>query len=244
MTTGRLQGKRRIFVGLVLALAVTAVWLWWSRRVTAPLLREPPRGAEPFVQLAGANTTAADRVLLERADYFDPAPLFIPTARNYFGGRGLPAGLVRQPGQVFGDFGAKFNFSEGGLTAYGADGMAASESLTEVLSRTNEAPFAGFGEEGGGRASLPSRGAWVEFKRLADMEITIAEAWVVEPPRRDFAPLEFLLVVSAAGLVGDPLLTTGSGRAEVDAFFVEQLARTQRVGERLVPGRYRVTIGP
>ncbi len=240
----RLEGKRRIAVGLVLALAVTFVWVWWSRRVTEPLAREAPPAAAPFVQVAGARATAADRVLQERADYFDPAPLFIPTARNYFGGRGLPPELVRQPGQVFVDFGAKFQFGDGGLTAYGTEAAAAPESLPEVLSRANEAPFAGFGEQGGGRAPLPERGAWAEFKHLASGELRLAEALAVTPPRRDFAPLEFLVVVGTAGLVGDPLLTAGSGRSEVDAFFQEQLARPQRIGERLPPGRYRVTIGP
>lgn len=244
MAFEQLHGRRRILVGAILALTVTGVWLWWSRQVTAPLLREPPRGAEPFVRLAGANATAADRVLQERADYFDPAPLFIPTARNYYGARGLPAELVRQPGQVFADFGAKYTIGEGGLAAFGVESAAVPESVPEVLSRANEAPFSGFGEQGSGRTALAPRGAWAEFKHLADGELRSEEALAVEPPQRDFAPMVFMIVVSAAGMVGDPLLTAGSGVPEVDAFFQDYLARAHRVGERLPPGRYRVTIGP
>jgi hypothetical protein len=244
MKPSRLQGKRRILVGLTLAIVVSGVWLWWSRRVTEPLSRQAPDGPAPFVQLAGTRTTAADRLLQERAEFFDPAPLFIPTARNYYGGRGLPAALIKQPGQVFGEFVAKYQFGEGVLATYGAEATAVPESVPEVLNRANEAPFAGMGEQGGGPAPLSDRLACMEFKRLMDGELSLAEAPVTPPPRRDFAPLEFLVLVSAAGLVGDPVLTAGSGRPEVDAFFQDYLAKTHRVGERLPPGSYRVQIGP
>lgn len=244
MKTSRLQGKRRIFVGLTLAVVVSGVWLWWSRRVTEPLSRNAPRGATPFVQVAGANPASVDRLLQERADYFDPTPLFIPTARNYYGGRGLPSSLVKQPGQVFGDFGAKYQFGEGGLAAYGAEATAVPDSVPEVLNRANEAPFAGMGEQGGGREALPEREAWMEFKQLTDGELKLAEAPDQAPPRHDFSPLEFLVLVSPSGLIGDPVLTAGSGRPEVDAFFQDYLAKSHRVGMRLAPGRYRVRIGP
>lgn len=241
----KLQGRRRYLVGAGLAVVVTAAWLWWSRQVTAPLSRESPRGPEPFVQLAKADSgTVAERVLQERADFFDPAPLFLPTPRNYYGARGLPAELVRQPGQLFGDFGAKYYFGEGSLAAYGTNSGMVPESVAEVLSRANEAPFAGFGEQAGGWGRLAARGAVAEFKHLSKEELQMEMALPVEPPQRDFAPMVFVVVVSAGGMVGEPLLTAGSGAPEVDAFFQDYLAKTHRVGERLPPGRYRVTIGP
>jgi hypothetical protein len=51
-------------------------------------------------------------------------------------------------------------------------------------------------------------------------------------------------VVSSAGLIGDPILVTGSGWEEVDTFFRSYLVKTFRLGERLNPGRYRVLVGP
>lgn len=245
MGLGKLHGRRRYLVGTLLAVMVTAAWLWWSRQVTAPLSRVPPRGPEPFVQLARADSgTVAERVLQERADFFDPAPLFLPTPRNYYGARGLPAELVRQPGQIFGDFGAKYYFGEGSLGAYGANSTQVPESVAEVLNRANEAPFAGFGEQGSGWGRLAARGALAEFKHLSDKDLQVELALPVEPPQRDFAPMVFVVVVSASGMIGEPLLTAGSGLPDVDAFFQDYLAKTHRVGERLPPGRYRVTIGP
>jgi hypothetical protein len=243
MPLSRLQGKRRIAVGLVLAVAVSAAWLGWSRRVTEPIVRGGQASVEPFVQVTGAKTSAVDRILQERADYFDPAPLFIPTPRN-FASRGLPESLVRQPGQVFRDFGGKFNFGEGGLSAYGADVALSPESVVEVLGQVSEAPFAGLGRARWADAPPPARAAVMVFIQMVNNGLNFEEVLKVSPPRADFAPLEFLLAVAADGLIGDPLLITGSGRPEVDAFFQEQLLKREGRGQRLPPGRYRVLIGP
>jgi hypothetical protein len=60
--------------------------------------------------------------------------------------------------------------------------------------------------------------------------------------------MEFLILVSNAGIVGEPVLMTGSRweevDEEVDAFFRSYLVKTFRLGERLSPGRYRVLVGP
>jgi hypothetical protein len=59
-----------------------------------------------------------------------------------------------------------------------------------------------------------------------------------------WAPLEFLATVEAAGLVAPLTLTGRSGVDEVDAFFRNYLVRTFRLGERLPPGFYRITVSP
>lgn len=56
--------------------------------------------------------------------------------------------------------------------------------------------------------------------------------------------MEFLAVVSSAGLIADPVLVNGSGWEEVDNFFRSYLVKSFRLGERLNPGRYRVLVGP
>ncbi|MBA3850163.1 MAG: hypothetical protein C0502_09240 [Opitutus sp.] len=234
--------KRRFYVGAALALAAIAAWWVWSERLSRDA-GGAAKAPEPFVRVGGADALSADRVLRERADFFDPAPLFVPTARNY--GRGqLPPRLIKQPGQVFGDFGAKLNFAEGGLAAYGAENPAAGEGLADVLSRSNEVPFAGLGENGAGRPRLPARSAVVQIKKMGGSELHETSFADLVVPRTDFAPLEFVVAVGPAGLIGDPLLSVGSGHDEVDVFFQTFLAKTYRLGTLLPPGRYRVMIGP
>lgn len=234
--------KRRIYVGALLGLASVAAWWVWSERAqrAASAAAETP---QPFVRVGGAGAANADRDLRERAELFDPAPLFIPTDKNYGRGR-LPAHLVKQPGQVFGDFGAKLTFSEGGLESYGAEDLATGESLVEVLSRGHEVPFAGLGEARPSRPKLSPRSAFLQIKKMGESELREFPVSDVAVPRADFAPLEFVVAVGAAGLIGDPLLTAGSGRDDIDGFFRDFLVRTYRLGSRLPPGRYRVVIGP
>lgn len=242
MSAPKFRLQRRVYVGAALTLVAVAGWWAWSQRARESA-GAPPRGPEPFVRASGPGQASGDRALQERAEFFDPAPLFIPTAHNFSQGR-LPTHLAKQPGQVFGDFGAKLNFSEGGLATYGAAALAAEENLADVLSRSNEAPFAGLGESGAARPKLAARSALVQIKKLGESELQEFALSEEAVPRADFSPLEFVVAVGPAGLIGDPLLTRGSGRDEVDVFFQEFLAKTYRLGSLLSPGRYRVLIGP
>ncbi len=245
MKIGGITIRRRLFVGLGLAVAVASAWVIWTRQQKPPT-GAMPRGPEPFVKLAGGGAAQGvrDRVLAEQAKYFDPTPLFIPTEWNY--GQGpLPANVVKQPGQVFADFGAKLNFSENGLAKYGAGEETAPASLPEILARGNEAPFAGFGQVDVPRPALPERGGFVDIKALRDGSLILAASLEgVKLPRTDFSPVEFLVAVGKAGLLGEPVLTAGSGSDEIDATLRSHLVRNFRLGERLAPGRYVVSVGP
>lgn len=237
------SNTRRVFgAALVIVLAGAGWWLW-SERTTAKPDATATKRPEPFVQLAGTGGAAADRVLQERAEFFDPSPMFLPTERNA-GHDALPARLVAQPGQIFGDFAAKWSVAEANLPSYGADVVTAAEGLVDVMARANEAPFAGFGEIGAPARRVTARAAFVEVKSMHGSSLISQALAGAAVPREDFAPLEFLATVSAAGLVGEPLLVSGSGADEVDSFFRDYLARTFRLGERLAPGVYRVVIGP
>ncbi|MBA4137003.1 MAG: hypothetical protein C0518_06775 [Opitutus sp.] len=242
MSTPKFRLRRRIYVGGALAVVAVAGWWAWTNRAREAQAATA-RAAEPFVRVSAPGQGTGDRALQERADLFDPAPLFIPTARNFGQGQ-LPARLVKQPGQVFGDFGAKLNFNDGGLGTYGAEQLTASENLVDVLARSNEVPFAGLGESGTARSRLTPRSAFVQIKKMGESELREFAVTEVRVPRTDFSPLEFVVAVGPAGLMGDPLLTRGSGREDVDLFFQDFLAKTSRLGSLLSPGRYRVLIGP
>jgi hypothetical protein len=45
-------------------------------------------------------------------------------------------------------------------------------------------------------------------------------------------------------LIAPLTLTTRSGVEEIDNFYRNYLVRTYRVGERLAPGFYRITVAP
>ncbi len=242
MRIGIIEVKRRVWVGLGCAVTVTAVWWSWTQRPVPVGAPESVAAGkpQPFVRVAGGE----DRVLRERADLFDPTPLFFPTEWNY-GPQGLPENLQRQPGQVFGGFEAKLVFSGPGLKSYGVAPARVPEKLTDVLVQGNEAPLAGFGHIDAPQSSLPVRAAYLDVRAFSGGESIISQMLAgFQTPRIDYAPLEFIVVVDSAGVVGEPFLTSGSGWEEVDAFFRAYLVKTFRLGERLNPGRYRVLLGP
>jgi hypothetical protein len=89
--------------------------------------------------------------------------------------------------------------------------------------------------------------------RAAYVEITDAETGRkvfsqpvkdAHPPASDWKPMEFMAAVDSAGLVGPPVLTQHSDVADVDAYFGQYLSDTLRIGQRLNPGFYRVSVGP
>ena len=247
MRIGNLQVKRRVWFGLGFALAVTVAWWAWTQARLRPIVATEAV-KQPFVRLTGAGSGAGDQVLREQADLFDPTPLFFPTEWN-FGQRPLRESLRHPPGQIFGSFEPKIDFGEQGIKAYGVEAVVAPERLADVLVQGNEAPFAGMGQVDVQRPALAVRSGFLEVRALLDGKLVMAQAFKeLSLPRVDFAPVEYLVVVSSAGMVGDPILMVGSGGEEmdekVDAFFRSYLVKVFRLGERLNPGRYRILVGP
>jgi hypothetical protein len=234
-----IQIKRRVWIGSLIACVAVGGWVFWTRNdLLAPQPTVAPVKPKPFVQLA-----ASDQVLREKADLFDPTPLFFPTDRNY-GQRPLRPELLKQPGQVFGSFEAKLPLSERAVGLYGNETSPTPEKLSDVLAQGNEAPFAGMGQIDLQKSTLPIRSGYLQVRDLKSGDIIISQSLSgVDAPRADFAPMEFLVVVGAAGVVGDPFLTSGSGGEEMDNFFRGYLVKSYRLGERLRPGRYRVLVG-
>lgn len=235
--------KRRVLVGAGLLVVATGFWYLWSgsrQRGSGAVARGP----EPFVKLAGAGQGSGSSVLAERAELLDPTPLFIPTSRNY--GQGpLPGRVVKQPGQVFGNFEAKLNFGLSGLANYGAGLEAPPDSLPEMLAAGNAAPLAGLGQIDVAATALPERAGFIEVKALKDGSLSLrAPLADTRLAMADFSPVEFLVLVGSAGLIGEPVITLGSGRDEIDSAVRDYLIRSFRLGERLSPGQYAVSVGP
>lgn len=234
--------KRRVWAGTLAVVVGIAAWAWWlhlQRSQPVP----PARGRQPFVQLATASSAQGNTILQERAELLDPTPLFFPTEWNY-GQRPLNERRLRQPGQFYVSFEPKLTVPEQGLSPYGLEAVQAPERLADVVAQGNEAPFAGLGQIDLRTSTLPVRAGFLEVRKLGHGEFIINQMLTgIVPPRLDFAPLEFLVVVGPAGLIGDPILTRGSGWDEVDSFFRAYLAKSYHLGERLPPGSYRVVVG-
>lgn len=225
----------------VLAVTVGG-WSWWqSRQATVASPRES--APAPFVRMVGQGEGTEGKVLQERAKFFDPTPLFLPTAQNFRSG-GLPPRLMTQPGQIFADYDAKFHYGDG-VPELASSAAAAPESYADIIARANEVPFAGLGELEIRREPLPERVALIEIKSLQGEQLSQSHTVEgVQPPKLGFGPMEFLVAVGPAGLIGDPVLLSGSGMPEVDVFFRDYLVSSYRLGARLAPGRYRVRVGP
>jgi hypothetical protein len=243
MRIGTLEIKRRVWIGLGCALGVTVAWWWWSQRQVRGI-GSALAVKQPAVVLTGAGMAGHDEAMREQAALFDPAPLFFPTEWNY-GQRPLPPALRRQPGQVFGSFDAKLSFTDQDLKLTAPETMPTPEGPADVLAQGNAAPFAGMGHIDIPHEPLKERSGFVEVRGFKSDKPVIEQSLVgIAVPRADFSPMEFIVAISAAGVVGDPVLASGSGWDEVDTFFRSYLVKTFRVGARLTPGQYRVFIGP
>lgn len=234
--------KRRVWVGLAAAAVGAGAWAWWLH-VEGVQPAGQPHATQPFVQLAATGATHGTSLLQERAELLDPTPLFFPTEWNY-GQRPLNESRLRQPGQFFESFEPKLTVPQQGRPPYGLETVHAPERLADVLSQGNEAPLAGMGQVDLRTSTLPVRSAYLEVVRLGDNENVVSQSLAgIQPPRNDYSPLEFLVVVGPGGLIGEPILMSGSGWDEVDSFFRSYLTRSYHLGERLAPGRYRVVVG-
>ncbi|HEY4300076.1 MAG TPA: hypothetical protein VGM73_04330 [Candidatus Didemnitutus sp.] len=243
MTFGGIRIRRRLFVGLALLMAGTLGGYYWSRARQLPtVVVAPPKTA--FVKLVNGDREGADRVIAEQAEYFDPTPLFIPTSHNY--GQGpLPARVVRQPGQIFNDIPPYLTFRERTLANYAFSYQSAAASVPDVLEQGNEAPFVGFGQVDGTWSPISQRVAYISVKALKTGETVFGRSLPdLKLPRAEFAPMDFLALVDNSGFVGEPLMTSGSGSEEIDGAVRDYLMRKLRLGDRLPPGRYVVSVGP
>ena len=244
MMIGGIQVRRRFFVSVGLVIAVTGLWMFWSR-ATQPKRNQDTRDQSgSFVRIVGAGEGERNQLLEERAEYFDPTPLFLPTSRNFQQGA-LPSRVVKQPGQVFDYFEPKWHFVETTLPEYGVTNEVGSGNLTEVLARGIDAPFAGFGRVDQTSPPLARRSGFMEVKSLKNGELSLTERLEgVELPQVDYTPVEFIVAVASAGLIGEPVMIATSGHDEVDGKLKDYLVKIYRIGERLAPGRYVVMIGP
>ena len=195
--------------------------------------------------LTRLDPSAGNFLLNEEAMLFDPTPLFLPTEWNV-GHNTLPDNLMRDTGHSLSDYPAQLTFDEVGVALGIRSPVEVPAKVTDVLPMLGrQQPFAGMGRTDATVAVLPERGARVEVVAGRDgagaLSLTVA---VEQMPVDLWQPMEFLLAVDAAGLVGPPVPMVQASDERLGATLQEILAKTLHLGERLGPGIYRVCVGP
>ncbi len=231
-----------LFAG-ALVLAVSYV----SLPELAPVEKSPSQriGGIGIASVGGSTSggSADDSALL------DPDPLFLPTEFNASQLR-LPAVVRREPGTSLQAASAKFEYAEAGAPIRFPDPVAVPAGPVEALAYDRALnPYEVFGRLKHAYGPVSERVAIVEVvqvttgRTILSVPLTIASA-PSQVLASDWMPLELIAAADATGLIGQPVLSRGSGVEAVDAFFKIYLTRRFHLGERLPPGFYSLRVGP
>lgn len=220
-------------------------------------LTKPPAPALPPPEersVIGFDKPGLGSALKDRATVLDPTPLFLPTEWN----AAQKVIAWPEPGGAFQSYRIKpkFSFAETDLKLELPPPVVIPAKPADAL--TVDAPGAlalGFGRAEAKIDPLPRRGAFVAIvatrtgrpalsaQAMAQVEKLAAEAH--PPGDLGWQPVAFLAAVDAAGLFGPLVIVEPrSGVEDVDNYFKNYLERTLRLGARLPPGFYRISVGP
>lgn len=208
------------------------------------VVRQMPAGVGKSIEINRLGQSGVNALMSEEATLFDPTPLFLPTEWNS-GQNALPANLIRVPGRIFESYPAKLIYREASLISSPAsepNSVGAVELLTLI---DRESPIMALGKSERNLIKLTERGAQIEIISAQTGQLVLALAVrEAKVPGEGWRPMEFLVAVDAAGVVGAPVITVRSSSEQVDRFFQEFLTKTFQLGKRLAPGAYRIWVGP
>jgi len=226
------------------------------------LFRAPPAPApqparvKPTVELAVAGSP----LVSDRAAFKDPTPLFLPTEWN----SSPPDSGRREPEGTFKGYGPNYTFSDNDLKLDLPPPITVPARPADALVQNAPGnPFMGMGRTDAAARPLAPRWAFVEIVAATSGRRVFAQALAgaaapegAPSPLQEgnWQPLEFMAAVDAAGLVGQfapvvrPEVVAGDPfrqlQGESLAILENYLAQTLRVGDRLPPGFYRISVGP
>lgn len=228
----------------------------------AVLLRLPPapqpvERPEPIaVNFRKLGDDAEDVSLREEIALQDPTPLFLPTEWNT---SRATTEIQREPAAALRNFPPQLAFGEGNpeISFPRPVEVPASPEAALKSGSTSDLLHAFGQRDSRVPAALPGRFAALRVARAADgTPVAITHApdgtpvWQDElpavegTPAGDWSPVDILAAIGPGGLVGTPVLTASSGFEEMDVWLPRYLAKTYRLGERLRPGFYRISVGP
>lgn len=234
-------------VGITLALVLLF-------RIPAPTVRLIPSATvnQTKASVNIAKLDDSNKLLKEEAELRDMRPLFLPTERN----ASLPDPRLESGRTFLDNETLKLTFTDTeaqvsrDLPPVALVGGISVEKArpTEALSPSeNPLSLQGFGRTEVKVTPVPLRSAYLQVTALKDGKTVLDEelpANARPPGDKAWAPVEFMATVDAAGLVGSLEVTEGSKVEETDSHFKNYLARSFRIGARLEPGFYRITVSP
>jgi hypothetical protein len=256
MRVAVLESKGRWVIAAAGAVAITGsvLLLFQLPGPVHPLPISPvsPAPATPKASVRMARPDDTNRLLKEEALLRDLRPLFLPTERN----AALPEPRIESGRTFLENETIKFTFSDAeaqlskdlpAVVTLNAKPVQDATPVDALSPREAGITLEGFGRRHVNVTAFAPRGGYIEVTSLQNGVEVLRERLSTEArPRgeKPWAPLEFVSVVEAAGLVRPLVVTNGSGVDEVDAHFKNFLAWNFRIGERLSPGFYRITVAP
>ncbi len=208
-----------------------------------PVVSPDSVGLEKAPQRQVTLISAHDSVVNDEAVLLDPTPLFLPTKWN------ATQRIIAPPeagGKFQGYDTPKWSFRENELKLGLPSPVSVPEGIAEAVATDAPAvPLVGLGRSDAQIPTSEARKGYVNVIATRSGRSVWKNGLSEGPPTTGtWQPLEFLAAVDAAGLLGPLVLSVRSGSDEVDGFFASYLSRTLRLGDRLAPGFYRITIGP
>ncbi|WP_309386992.1 hypothetical protein [Cerasicoccus frondis] len=198
----------------------------------------------PEIYYTGANEHL-DKLMQEQSELLDFEPLFLPTARN--ASVYLDWEQLVERTQPFTDLPARLLISEERFPEVTDREETPLNDPQDMLERDAAGSFGAFGQLSDGQTTLTNRGGSVEVYREGKPQMVLQKelksGFFDEAGNNLSGVQEWRLTVGEVGVVGQPLLTRGSGLESVDAAASGYLvANIPKWG--LAPGYYRVVIGP
>ena len=227
------QGALDWGIALAFAMGGTLIAVNWFR---LPVVSARPVRAEP-------KTVVFTRLSTSDAMLLDKAPLFLPTKWN------ASQNEVKMPDAsgALTPYPAKFTFANSELKLENLPvAVVAPATPAEALAIPPPGPlFGGLGRMDTRLDPLSKRGGYVNVMAASSGKRILGEALLTANPPGGggWQALEFLASIDSVGVVSLNL-TTRSGVEEVDSYFRRFLTQTFRIGARLPPGSYRVSVGP
>lgn len=221
--------------------------------VVVALVRSPalPSADDPqttkSVELLPLQGERGERGATEGMGLRDPVPLYLPTQMSAGHSEALSAGRRLEPVAAFRNYPANLNFPEAALRVDFPVAVPVPSNATEAIDADRgRHAFQYFGRRDLEVARPVSRLGFLEVARADDgVTVLAAELPAVSgAPEADWGPVDMVVAVNAAGLVGLPVVTQSSGSARLDGWLPGYLAQSFRIGQRLSPGIYRISLGP